>query len=87
MASRRLRQIPEIDERDLEAVPLIVLATLMALFDHLEGWRPLLDEEQSTRETVSYVRDARNQLMEERFGRGMLPRSWGSHPSRQRPGD
>ena len=70
MRDRRTRPVPELVERDLEGVPMVALNVVLALFDHLEAWRPLLIEEQSTREVVSLVRDSRNQLMEERFGRG-----------------
>ena len=78
---RRLRQLPELEERDLEGVPSVVLAALMALFDHLEVWRPLTYEEQSTREVVSLVRDSRNQLLEERFGRGTVRFLSPDHPA------
>lgn len=81
MPERRLRPVPELDERDLEGVTLLGLAIIMALFDHLEAWRPLTLEEQSTREVVSYVRDARNQLVEERFGRGSSSRWSRNHPA------
>lgn len=69
---RRLRLVPELEERDLEGVPTIVLSGVLALFDHLEAYRPLLPEELSTRWVVDTVREARNQLLEERFGRGTL---------------
>ena len=82
MTDRRPRPVPELDERDLDGVPLVALAALLALLDAVEDLRPLTDEEQSTRETVTVVREARNQLVEERFGRGtthpagrLMPRS------------
>jgi len=67
---RRRRAVPELVERDLDMVPTIVLGAVLALFDQLEGYRPLLDEELSTRVVVQTVRDGRNQLIEERFGSG-----------------
>lgn len=70
MPDRRRRTVPELEERDLDMVPTIVLGAVLALFDQLEAYRPLLDEEQSARRVVQTVREGRNQLMEERFGRG-----------------
>lgn len=70
MPDRRRRQVPELVEQDLTGVPVVVLGAVMALFDQLAALRPLLPEEQSTMEVVSLVRDSRNQLLEERFGRG-----------------
>lgn len=72
---RRKRVVPELTERDLEMVPTIVLGAVLALFDQLEAYRPLLPEEQSSREVVATVREGRNQLMEERFGSGQGVRS------------
>jgi len=65
---RRSRSVPELEERDLEFVPQVVLGALLALFDQLEALRPLLHEEQSTRSAIEQVREGRNQLEEERFG-------------------
>lgn len=70
MADRRRRPVPELDERDLEGVPIVALSLVLALFDQIEGLRPLTAEEQSTQAIVAQVRDGRNQLVEERFGRG-----------------
>jgi len=80
MPDRRRRTVPELEERDLEMVPTIVLGSVLALFDQLEAYRPLLDEEQSTRSVVSTVREGRNQLIEERFGRGSTRTVPGSTP-------
>lgn len=68
MTERRLRPMPELVERDLELVPIVALSAVLALFEHLEVYRPLLPEELSTRSVVAQVRDGRNQLIEERFG-------------------
>lgn len=72
MQDRRKRTVPELVERDLEGVPSIVLAAVLALFDQVEAYRPLLPEEDATKAVVSTVREGRNQLMEERFGRGTV---------------
>ena len=66
---RRRRLVPELVREDLEGVPMPVLGGLMALLSQLEAYRPLTDEELSTREVVETERAARNQLYEERFGR------------------
>lgn len=84
MPARRLRAIPELDERDLSVCPLVALSALISLFEHLEVYRPLLPEELSTLSVLQEVRDGRNQLLEERFGRGS------THPvfsQRRRQGD
>lgn len=59
---------------------MVVLAAMLALFDQVEGLRPLLPEELSARYVVEQVREGRNQLLEERFGRGEAMRS-GRHPA------
>lgn len=61
--------MPELTQRDLVGVPTVVFGAVLSLFDQLEAYRPLLPEEQSTREVVEEVRASRNQLQEERFGR------------------
>jgi len=78
--------VPELDERDLEGVPLVALSAIMALFDQLEACRPLLSEELSTMMVVQQVREGRNQLIEERFGRTSRVPSPGPSPeNRWRP--
>lgn len=74
MADRRNRPVPELCERDLEGVPMVALSVILALFDQVEGLRPLLPEELSTRSVIAQVRDGRNQLVEERFGRNSISR-------------
>ncbi len=81
IVDRRNRPVPELVEEDLQGVPTIVLGAVLALFDQLEAYRPLLPEELSTREAISLVRDARNQLIEERFGRGSSRSANRSRPS------
>lgn len=85
MPERRRRAVPELDERDLEGVPQVALSAIMALFDQLEACRPLLSEELSAMMVVQQVREGRNQLIEERFGRpSTVPSPGGSPENRWR---
>nr|CRY96554.1 hypothetical protein [uncultured prokaryote] len=86
MNDRRSRPVPELVERDLDGVPVLVLGVVLSMLDQLEAYRPLQPEELSTQRVVDQVRDGRNQLLEERFGSGtrLMPREHVPGPPSQR---